>query len=295
MKARRPRSSSAPAGARRPLWASRTRAELLRRSIARPGDRKTNRSARPLMRSCARRNRGEDVDALLSGPGADSGSSVLGCTCSYDVSCCAQRRSIECLLGTRRPKVSRLGCGEHVVPALVVTTQELSTVAGTTQQLPDVSITALTPRPSSPAVSARMSAASRTDTRPEQELRSELHRRGFRFRLQRPLPFDRRRRADIVFPRERVAVFVDGCFWHACPEHGTWPKANAEWWRDKLTRNRQRDADTDNRLAASGWLSVRVWEHEDVVAAAERVAAVVCARRGATPVRRGGQAPTCSR
>src|SRR5436189_6398572 len=93
------------------------------------------------------------------------------------------------------------------------------------------------PVPSSPAVSRRMSAARSADTAPETALRSELHRRGLRFRVHRPLEFDRRRRADIVFQRERIAVFVDGCFWHGCPEHATWPKANATWWAEKLERN----------------------------------------------------------
>lgn len=124
-----------------------------------------------------------------------------------------------------------------------------------------------------------MSAARRADTTPEIALRSALHRRGYRFRVQRPLEFDRRRRADLVFPRERVAIFVDGCFWHSCPEHGTRPKANHEWWKSKLDRNRERDTDTDRRLAESGWQSIRVWEHESPEDAADRVIATVLARR----------------
>ncbi len=80
-----------------------------------------------------------------------------------------------------------------------------------------------------------------------------------------------RRRADVVFPRLRVAVYVDGCFWHSCPLHGTWPKASARWWREKLDRNRQRDEDTDRVLRAAGWTVVRVWEHEDANEAATRV------------------------
>src|SRR5262245_3398365 len=98
-----------------------------------------------------------------------------------------------------------------------------------------------------------MSRLGRRDTAPELLIRSELHRRGLRFRVQRPLDFDRRRRADIVFPRERVAVFVDGCFWHSCPEHATFPQANAEFWRTKLARNVERDRDTDRRLADLDW------------------------------------------
>lgn len=111
----------------------------------------------------------------------------------------------------------------------------------------------------------------RRDTVPEIALRRELHRRGFRFFVDRaPLP-GLRRRADLVFPRKRVAVYVDGCFWHCCPQHATYPKNNAEWWAAKLAGNVQRDRDTDTRLQAAGWTVVRVWEHEDPVTAATRV------------------------
>jgi DNA mismatch endonuclease, patch repair protein len=135
--------------------------------------------------------------------------------------------------------------------------------------------------PSSPAVSARMSRARREDTTPELELRSELHRRGLRFRVHRPLAFNRRRKADIVFPSERIAVFVDGCFWHSCPEHATRPKANAEFWRDKLERNRRRDTDTDRMLGQSGWCSLRIWEHERPSLAADRIETLIRLRRAA--------------
>jgi DNA mismatch endonuclease, patch repair protein len=124
-----------------------------------------------------------------------------------------------------------------------------------------------------------MQVTRRRDTPGELALRSELHRRGYRFRVERPILKGLRRRADIVFPRERVAVFVDGCFWHGCPEHGTWPKKNAAWWRAKIEANRQRDADTDERLVASEWLPVRVWEHEAPSSAADRIEAVVRSRR----------------
>lgn len=120
-----------------------------------------------------------------------------------------------------------------------------------------------------------MQATRQRDTPPELALRSALHRMGLRFRLQvTPLP-GLRRRADLVFRRARVAVFVDGCFWHGCPQHATWPKQNAEWWREKIEGNRCRDADTDTRLAEAGWLAVRVWAHEDPAEAALRVAAAV--------------------
>lgn len=82
-----------------------------------------------------------------------------------------------------------------------------------------------------------------------------------------------------MFTRTKVAVFVDGCFWHGCPEHGLQPKTNADWWRAKLERNQERDQDTDRRLREAGWLPIRVWEHEDPTEAAERVAVVVRKRR----------------
>jgi len=127
-----------------------------------------------------------------------------------------------------------------------------------------------------------MQATPRRDTKPELALRSELHRRGLRYFIhRRPLP-ELRREADVVFPRARVAVFLDSCFWHGCPEHASWPRSNAEWWREKIERNRRRDADTDERLRAAGWEPVRVWEHEDAAAAAERVKRIVAAQSAST-------------
>lgn len=140
----------------------------------------------------------------------------------------------------------------------------------------------LRPTPSSVAVSERMARTRGRDTAPERALRSLLHRRGFRFRVDYPPLKGFRRRADVVFTRQRVAVFVDGCFWHACPQHATWPRANADFWRRKIETNRARDRDTDKRLADSGWIVVRIWEHEDPSEAAERVAQVVHARRANT-------------
>jgi len=112
----------------------------------------------------------------------------------------------------------------------------------------------------------------RAGTAPEVALRKELHRRGFRYRVDFQLPLPGvRRRADIAFTARRVAVFVDGCYWHACPVHATWPAASSDWWRAKLEGNVRRDRDTDQRLAEAGWLSLRFWEHDDPVAAADRV------------------------
>jgi len=80
------------------------------------------------------------------------------------------------------------------------------------------------------------------------------------------------------YTTSRDVTFVDGCFWHGCPQHPSWPTSNAEWWRTKITGNRLRDADTDRRLAESGWAVIRVWEHENASAAAERVRAAVLGR-----------------
>ena len=116
-----------------------------------------------------------------------------------------------------------------------------------------------------------MQSARQRDTAPEIALRSELHRRGLRFYVDRAPNPVLRRRADILFPRRRVAIYIDGCFWHGCPEHGTWPKANADWWREKIEMNRARDRDTERRLSAAGWKVVRAWEHEDAVLVANRI------------------------
>lgn len=123
-----------------------------------------------------------------------------------------------------------------------------------------------------------MQSTRQRDTPGEVALRSALHGLGLRFRIQRSPVQGLRRRADVVFVAARVAVFVDGCFWHGCPEHGTWPKRNGAWWREKIEANQRRDADTDARMADAGWLSVRVWAHEDPSSAAERVARIVRAR-----------------
>lgn len=126
-----------------------------------------------------------------------------------------------------------------------------------------------------------MQANRKADTRPELLLRSELHRRGLRFRKNHPLRPDNHRliRPDIVFTRVCVAVFVDGCFWHACPRHGTKPGANSAYWTPKLARNVERDRDTDQRLVAAGWTVVRVWEHEPATDAADRVQQAIDAAR----------------
>ena len=116
-----------------------------------------------------------------------------------------------------------------------------------------------------------MARQARRDTAPEMDLRRELHRRGLRFRVSlRPLDAIRST-ADVVFTRAKVAVYVDGCFWHSCPEHGTMPTSNRAWWHAKLERNKARDRASDNALAAAGWRVVRVWEHETAGEAADRI------------------------
>jgi DNA mismatch endonuclease (patch repair protein) len=129
--------------------------------------------------------------------------------------------------------------------------------------------------PSSAGVSERMSRVRRRDTAPELELRSELHRRGLRYRVDRRPLKGVPSRADLVFGPAKVAVYVDGCFWHSCPEHGTMPRSNEAFWQDKLARNRERDATVNELLAAAGWTVVRVWEHEEIDAAADRVESAV--------------------
>ena len=117
------------------------------------------------------------------------------------------------------------------------------------------------------------------DTVPEMTLRRLLHARGLRYRVSAPPLRGVRRTADMVFGPAKVAVFVDGCFWHRCPVHGTSPKANSDYWLPKLERNVQRDRETDDLLRAAGWLSIRVWEHEDLESAAIHIAKVVFQRR----------------
>lgn len=116
-----------------------------------------------------------------------------------------------------------------------------------------------------------MANLSRRDTAPELALRRELHRRGLRYRVQVKIPGDNRRTIDIAFTRARLAVYVDGCFWHGCPDHHRRPSTNAEWWHWKIGRNRERDRATNEQLAAAGWDVLRIWEHEEPRASAERV------------------------
>jgi DNA mismatch endonuclease, patch repair protein len=130
------------------------------------------------------------------------------------------------------------------------------------------------PGPSSPEIGARLASVRQRDTEPEIALRRALHARGLRYRLHVPLLSKPRRTADIVFPSKRIAVFVDGCFWHGCPQHGTRSKSNAAFWQSKVETNEACDADTVRRLEEKNWTAIRVWEHEDPEEAAERISLV---------------------
>lgn len=117
-----------------------------------------------------------------------------------------------------------------------------------------------------------MAAVRSTNTTPERLLRSALHALGVRYRLGQTIHAGGRRvRPDIVFKRAGVAVFIDGCFWHGCPEHCRMPGSNTDYWNAKIERNRARDYATDEELRAAGWIVMRAWEHEDPRTAAERV------------------------
>ncbi len=107
-----------------------------------------------------------------------------------------------------------------------------------------------------------MSAVKRRDNGPELAVRRLLHARGLRYRVAWPIPGQRRRTIDIAFTKRRLAVFIDGCFWHSCPVHGTMPKANQQWWRDKLGVNQARDRASTDQLESMGWTVLRFWEHE---------------------------------
>ena len=137
------------------------------------------------------------------------------------------------------------------------------------------------PHPSSAGRSANMRANRRADTEPELALRRALHRLGYRYRKDYRLDLDggRRVRPDIAFTARKVAIFVDGCFWHACPEHGSKPRANEWYWGPKLLRNVERDQLNDAALAVAGWTVIRLWEHVPLDVALATVVAALPANR----------------
>ncbi|MEV8454447.1 very short patch repair endonuclease [Streptomyces sp. NPDC052095] len=133
-----------------------------------------------------------------------------------------------------------------------------------------------------------MSKQSSRDTKPEVAVRKLLHADGYRYRLNERVPGMARRTIDIAFTRVKVAVMIDGCFWHGCPLHATRPKSNAEWWRTKLDRNMARDRETNEHLTGEGWTVLRFWEHEAPEEVALRVGAAVERRRAERTRRRKG-------
>jgi DNA mismatch endonuclease, patch repair protein len=133
------------------------------------------------------------------------------------------------------------------------------------------------PAPLNASVSAQMARMPTKSTGPEVRLRREMHRMGLRFRLH---PKDLPGRPDITLPIARIAVFVDGCFWHGCPQHGTAPKNNEQWWRTKIATNVARDRVKDDQLQRMGWLVIHVWEHDDPAAAAAQIRRHWLTRRG---------------
>ena len=133
-----------------------------------------------------------------------------------------------------------------------------------------------------PGVRKSMQANRPRDTVGEASLRSALHRVGLRFRKHyRPLPF-LRCEADVAFPKLRLAVFFDGCFWHGCPDHGTRPVAHGDWWGRKLDNNKVRDEQNAERLREAGWTVVRVWEHENEQEAVAKIKAAVSSLQSPT-------------
>lgn len=145
---------------------------------------------------------------------------------------------------------------------------------------------------SSPEASRRMARVRQKGTNAEVALRRELYRIGLRYRVNYEVLKKPRRVADVAFPGLEIAVFVDGCFWHGCPDHASWPKQNAEFWRQKIEANRLRDLDTNERLRSKGWTILRFWEHESPIKAAESVAQTVTMARRITAPRLPARART---
>jgi len=137
-------------------------------------------------------------------------------------------------------------------------------------------------KPSSPLVSRRMSVTPQKNTAPEMALRKILHQMGMRYRVDRVVLNKPRRTADIAFSGIKIAVFIDGCFWHGCEKHGTWPKQNAAFWRQKILNNKKRDDETCLLLKSQGWTAIRIWEHETPLSAAKKIAKIVAKKQAAS-------------
>ncbi|RIJ52282.1 very short patch repair endonuclease [Clavibacter lycopersici] len=134
---------------------------------------------------------------------------------------------------------------------------------------------------SSAAARSIMRSNRRRDTAPELAVRRILHARGFRYRVDLRVVKETRSRADIAFTRQRIVVFIDGCFWHSCPDHLHLPKANADYWVAKLARNVERDAEVTALLRDLGWTVLRFWEHVPAEMAVEEIVVAVERARGA--------------
>jgi DNA mismatch endonuclease, patch repair protein len=137
----------------------------------------------------------------------------------------------------------------------------------------------VSPEPLDDAIRRRMQRQRRRDTTLEYSIRRRLHALGYRFRIDYRPEASLRCRGDLVFTRAKVVVFVDGCFWHGCPDHGTTPRNNAAWWTEKLAANIARDLRNTEALVALGWTVVRIWEHEHVDLAVLRVMEAIKAAR----------------
>jgi DNA mismatch endonuclease (patch repair protein) len=131
-----------------------------------------------------------------------------------------------------------------------------------------------------------MSVHPRRDTGPELSVRKRLHAAGERYRVCWKIPGCPRRTIDIAFTRLKVAIFIDGCFWHGCPEHGETPASNTTWWVEKIQKNRARDEDTTRRLEDQGWRVLRFWEHENPASVVARIRATLILEREALVARR---------
>jgi DNA mismatch endonuclease (patch repair protein) len=178
------------------------------------------------------------------------------------------RDARDCLRTELAPELSRIQSASNYVRLR----QVIGWASVTTVRLPSRSTSANGSWASSPETRRSMRSNRRTDTLPERTLRSALHRQGLRFRKDYRVELDDLRvRVDVVFPRRKLAVFIDGCFWHRCPQHRTDPRSNGDFWERKLSRNVERDREVDVALMKAGWTVVRCWEHEPTNAAAERV------------------------
>lgn len=141
---------------------------------------------------------------------------------------------------------------------------------------------------SSPTVSRNMSVHPRRDTGPELAVRRLLHSAGERYRVCHKVPGAPRRTIDIAFTRAKLAVFIDGCYWHGCPQHGQIPASNREWWVMKIETNRARDADTNRLLQKMGWVVLRCWEHEAAVDVFESIRVILAVQRADLRLERRG-------